>query len=126
MLEDFNKNAMCMVSPLIVSKAHRLCSLPCVFGTKASTSFLYLLRLVHRKEKRPERTKNVFQLAPKAMNEFGSGIQQEFLEYQHSVIGTLKFPLFKHLTEDLQTVESPEYLHVGLDEGTYKQFKKAQ
>lgn len=55
------------------------------------------------------------------MKKFKACAQHVFSIYQPSMLGTIKFPIFEHLFEDLGELRHIDYLHAGHYEATHKE-----
>lgn len=66
------------------------------------------------------------QTLPTYIDEFQNDACRVFENYQPSVMENMKVRLLEHLTKDLLSFRSIEYLHSGLNEAIHERFRKAQ
>lgn len=87
------------------------------------TLWVDLLRFVQRSEIRPGGTEGDLQTFKKDKDVFKSKASRVVADHQPSKMSTLKFHLFDHLIEDLQSVRCIEYLHAWVYDAIHQSFE---
>lgn len=106
------------------ARADSLFVLSCDHIIEVFTSLVDLSCLELRRGGTPVRTENEFHMLWKAINDVKKLVHEIFSAYQPAGMGSFKFLLHDHLTEDLRSVGSIECLHAGFHEGTHINLKK--
>lgn len=84
--------ALNMANLFVGVAANQFCGLDWVSGTELFTSYVDVIDLIFRRERRPQWTKNEAQLLSNAISDFKARAHKVFSEYQPSKIKSLRVP----------------------------------